>query len=73
MDFYKNVRDQQLHNRSAMVNYTARYICFIKLPEGDKKDNTWLKRYIDSDEIDQKLVNTLTNEDFDLTQPDRDY
>ncbi len=29
MDFYDNVRDQQLHNRSAIVNYTAGYICFI--------------------------------------------
>ncbi len=40
MDFYENVRDQQLHNRSAIVNYTAGYICFMKPPEGDRKDDT---------------------------------
>ena len=38
MDFYKNVRDQQLHNRSAIVNYTAGYICFMKPPEGGRED-----------------------------------
>ena len=73
IDFYKNVRDQQLHNQSAIINYTARYICFIKPLEDNREDDTWLERYIDLDQIDQRLVNTLANEDFDLTQPDRDY
>lgn len=31
-----------------------------------KKDDTWLKYYINSDYIDQKLINTFTNEDFNL-------
>ncbi|WP_375449164.1 hypothetical protein [uncultured Nostoc sp.] len=73
MNFYENVRDQQSHNRSAIVNYIFRYICFMKLPEGGREDNTSLERYIDSDQIDRRLVNTVTNEDFDLTQPDHDH
>ena len=40
MDFYENVRDQRLHNRSAIINYTFGYICFIKPSEGDREDNT---------------------------------
>lgn len=36
-------------------------------PEGDKEDDIWLKRYINSDQNDQRLVNTFINEDFDLT------
>ena len=67
MDFYENVRDQRLHNQSAIVNYTSGYICFMKPPEGGREDDTWLERYIDSDQIDRRLVNTLANEDFDLT------
>ncbi len=73
MDFYENVQDQRLHNRGVIVNYTARYICFMKPSEGGREDDTWLERYINSDQIDRRLVNTLTNEDFDLTQPDRDH
>ncbi len=40
MNFYENVRDQQLYNRSVIVNYIARYICFIKPPKGGKEDDT---------------------------------
>ena len=47
MDFYENVWDQRLYNRSAILNYTSGYICFIKPPEDGKKDDTWLERYID--------------------------
>ena len=73
IDFYKNVWDQQLHNWSAIINYTFGYICFMKPPEGGREYHTWLERYIDSDQIDQRLVNTLTNEDFDLIQSDHDH
>ncbi len=66
MNFYEYIRDQQLYNRSAIVNYTARYIYFMKTPEKSREDNTWLKHYIDLTEIDQKLVNTVVNEDFNL-------
>ncbi len=73
MDFYENIHHQQLHNQSAIKNYTAGYICFIKPPEVGREDDMWSECYIDSDQIDQKLVNTLTNEDFNLIQPDRDH
>ncbi len=73
MDFYENVQDQRLHNRSAIVNYTTRYICFMKPLKGSREDDIWLEHYIDSDQIDQRLVNTLANKDFDLTQPNRDH
>ncbi len=66
INFYEYVWDQQLHNRSVIVNYTARYICFIKTLEEGREDNTWLEHYIDLTEIDWRLVNTILNEDFDL-------
>ena len=56
-----------------MVNYIIRYIYFMKILEEDKENNTWLKRYIDSIEIDQRLVNTVVNEDFGLTQMNYDH
>ena len=56
-----------------MVNYTTRYICFMKTFEKDKENNTWLERYIDLTEIDQKFVNIVNNKDFDLTQIDHDH
>lgn len=30
--FYKKARDQKLHNKIALSNYTAGYICFINTP-----------------------------------------
>ena len=47
IDFYENIRDQRLHNRSAIINYTSGYICFMKPLKGSRKDDTWLERYID--------------------------
>ncbi len=73
MNFYEHVWDQRLHNRSAIVNYTAGYICFMKTPEEGREDNTWLERYINSTKIDRRLVNTVVNKDFDLTQTDHDH
>lgn len=70
MNFYKSVRDQRLHYRSAMVNYTAGYICFTKTPGEDDRDITWAEQYIDSNQIDQRLVNEPTNEEFDLGEAD---
>ena len=49
------------------------YICFIKPLEGSRKDDTWLEHYVDSDQINQRLVNTFANENFNLTQPDYDH
>ena len=73
MNFYEYVRDQQLHNQSAIVNYTAGYICFMKTLEEGRKDDTWLERYIDLTQIDRKLVNDVISKDFDLTQTDHDH
>ena len=44
IDFYENVRDQRLHNQSAIVNYTSRYIYFMNLLKGGREDDTWLER-----------------------------
>lgn len=49
-----------------MVNYTVRYICFMKTLEEDKEDNIWLEYYIYLTEINQRLVNTIINKNFDL-------
>ncbi len=49
IDFYKNIWDQRLHNQSVIVNYTAGYICLIKLSKGGREDDFWLEHYIDSD------------------------
>lgn len=35
--------------------------------------DSWKEQYIDSSQIDQKLVNDLINEDFELIQADRVY
>lgn len=73
INFYEHVRDQRLHNWSAIVNYTAVYICFMKTPEEGREDDTWLERYIDSTQIDQRLVNDVVNKDFNLTQTNHDH
>ena len=73
MNFYEHVRDQRLHNRSAIINSTTRYIRFIKTPKEGRKDNSWLERYIDSTQINQRLVNDNVNNDFDFTQTDHDH
>ena len=73
INFYEYVRDQQLQNRSVMVNYTAGYICFIKILGKGKEDDTCLDRYIDLTQIDQRLVNIIVNEDFDFIQTNHDH
>ncbi len=39
INFYEHVRDQRLHNQSAIVYYTTRYICFMKNPEEGRCDD----------------------------------
>lgn len=73
MDFYEYVWNQQLHNWSAMVNYAFEYICFMKTPKKSREDDTWLEYYIDLTKIEQKLVNTVVNQDFDLRQTDHNH
>lgn len=38
----------------------------MKTPKKSKKDNTWLKYYINLIQINQKLVNNIANKDFDF-------
>lgn len=40
---------------------------FIKTSNKDKENNIWLEYYNDLTEIDQKLINTIVNKDFDFT------
>ena len=47
INLYENVRDQRLHNQSAIVNYISGYIYFMKPLKGGRQNNTWLERYID--------------------------
>ena len=48
MNFYKNVHNQRIFNRNALVSYTARYICFMKLQNGiENKDVSYEDEYID--------------------------
>lgn len=73
MDIYEHVQDQWLHNQSTIVNYTTGYICFIKTSKESRKDNTWFEYYMDLTKMNQRLVNTFVNKDFDLIQTDHDY
>ena len=45
----------------------------MKTPEKGREDDTWFERYIDSSQIDRRLVNTVVNQDFDLKQADHDH
>ena len=73
MNFYKNVYNQRLHNRSTLLNYTTRYIYFIKTNCIEDNVDSWEKQYIDDNQIDWKLINELINKDFDHTQVNQDF
>ena len=71
MNVYEHSRDQRIHNRSVLLNYTAGYVCFMKTPgSADDSNDTWAERYIDAHQIDRTLVNKLTCEDFELRAED---
>lgn len=74
MNVYEHARDQKIHNQSALVNYIAGYICFMKTPGSiDDSDNTWAKQYIDNDQIDRKFVNKLRYDEFELDKDDESH
>lgn len=73
INFYEHVWDQRLHNRSAIINYTAGYIYFIKTLEEGRENDTWLERYINLTQIDRRLINDVVNKDFNLIQMDHNY
>ncbi len=67
MNFYENVRDQRIYNRSGLISYTAGYIYFIKTPNGiENLIDSWEDEYIDSSQVDKRLVNQLKESDFEL-------
>lgn len=67
MNFYENVCNQRLFNCNALLNYTTRYISFIKTNHYIKDDaESYKKLYINNSQIDRKLVNELINGDFNL-------
>lgn len=50
MNIHKNIRDQKVLKRNTLINYTARYICFIESWNSIKNmDNNWEDQYIDKD------------------------
>lgn len=60
-----------------MVSYTAGYICFIKILNSIENPtnscNSWEDEYIDSSQVDRKLVNQLSEKGFELGQAEKDY
>lgn len=62
-----------MHNCSIWVNYTTRYIYFIKTLEKGEEDDTWLEYYVNLTQIYLKLVNDFINKDFDLKKTDLNY
>lgn len=74
INFYENVRNQRIFNCNALLNYTIRYICFMKINNHiEDGTDSWEEQYIDNSQIDQKLVNDLINEDFELIQANQIY
>lgn len=68
MNFYENIYNQKIFNRSTLVSYTAGYICFMKPRNGIKNaNNSWKDQYIDQNQVDRKLFNQLKYQNFDLT------
>lgn len=56
MNFYENVYDQRIYNRSSLISYTAEYIYFIKtLNSIEDSTNSWKDEYIDSSQADKRL------------------
>ena len=74
MNFYENVHDQKIYNYSSLISYIAGYICFIKTSNSIKNPtNSWKNNYIDSSQVDKRLVNQMREYKFELKQVDKDY
>ena len=49
MNFYQNVYNQKIYNRSSLVSYITGYICFMKTANSmEDQINSWKDKYIDS-------------------------
>jgi hypothetical protein len=71
MNFYRNVRDQRIHNRSHQVNYTAGYICVMDCrcsPDPDCECGA-----LPQESIDHRAARLLCFEDFDIDSEDETY
>lgn len=65
MNFYKKLRNQRLHNRTALISYTEDYVCFINtLKSSNSNINNCYKRYLSLDWVNKKAINLLTNENL---------
>ena len=58
MNFYKNVHDQRLYNKTHMVNFTAGYIYFINALNGSSFP------HISHKNVNYDSINSLTAKDF---------
>lgn len=67
MHFYKNVFDQHLYNKTYIVNYTARYICFMNTLDASSFP------YISCKNINYDAINSLTAKDFLLDNVEYNY
>lgn len=69
MNFYEKAKDQQLHNKTVFICYTAGYVCFMNTPGSlvDSDDN-WYERYLNVDQINREAANALKEKNFELDE-----
>lgn len=58
MNFYENVCNQGLYNKAYMVNYIAKYICFMNTL------NASFFLYISCENVNYDAINSLTAKHF---------
>lgn len=74
MNFYENIREQRIYNRSSLTSYTTGYIYFIMtLNSKNGLTNRWEDKYINHSQVDRRLVNQLREHNLELKQADKDH
>lgn len=74
MNIYKDLCDQRIYNCIAIMHYMVEYVYFMKTPENINNNNIiWVKRYINTNQIDWKLMNKLSYENFKLSEKDSSH
>ena len=67
INFYENVHDQKIYNCNDLISYIIGYIYFIKTSNGiENPTNSWKDKYIDSSQVNKRLVNQLRESNFEL-------
>lgn len=61
MNFYKNVRDQRLHNCVRLLFYTAEYVCFMKASDLSPLS------HLTSDDINYPAINNFLSDNVLLS------